>query len=201
MTQVESASTITPPATRRVGILGVVIVMALLVIGLAWAKWLPYSDKIAGLADTRSWPDGPIFGAAGDPGSIPTISGAWHFWTTYVSSVWKAALVALVVAAAIEALVPKQWLTRLLDRRHTVNQGALGGLLSLPSMMCTCCTAPVAVSLRRNGAPLAASLAYWVGNPLLNPAVIVFLALTLPWEYAAVRVAIGALVVVGDPPS
>jgi len=64
-------------------------------------------------------------------------------------------------------------------------------------MMCTCCTAPVAVGLRRSGAPLAPTVAYWVGNPMLNPAVLVFLALVLPWQYAAVRIVVGVMVVLG----
>lgn len=182
---------------RRIGVLGVAVVLALLVAGLLWAKWLPYSDKVRGLADTRTWPGGAIFSSAGDAGSAPTVSGAWEFWKTYFLAVWKAAVVALVVAAALESLVPRQWLVRLLARRTPLGQGTVAGLLALPSMMCTCCTAPVAVGLRRRGAPLGASLAYWLANPLLNPAVVVFLALTLPWEYAVVRVVVGALLVVG----
>ena len=64
-------------------------------------------------------------------------------------------------------------------------------------MMCSCCTAPVAVGLRRSGVSTGAALAYWVGNPLLNPAVLVFLAIVLPWELLATRLAVGVLVVVG----
>jgi uncharacterized membrane protein YraQ (UPF0718 family) len=63
--------------------------------------------------------------------------------------------------------------------------------------MCTCCTAPVAATLRRDGVSPAAALAYWLGNPLLNPAVIVFLALVAPWQWTVTRIAVGALVVVG----
>jgi uncharacterized protein len=63
--------------------------------------------------------------------------------------------------------------------------------------MCTCCTAPVAATLRRDGVSPAAALAYWLGNPLLNPAVIVFLALVAPWQWTVTRVAVGVLVVVG----
>ncbi|MEX0429301.1 permease [Nocardioides sp. DS6] len=185
----------TPP--RAIGVVGVLIVLALLVAGLLWAKWLPYSDKVRTLADTRTWPGSAIFGAAGHPGSAPSASGAWEFWKTYFVAVWKAAVVALVVAAALESLVPRRWLVGLLSRRTVLGQGAMAGLLALPSMMCTCCTAPVAVGLRRRGAPLGASLAYWLANPLLNPAVVVFLALTLPWQYAVVRVVVGAALVVG----
>jgi uncharacterized membrane protein YraQ (UPF0718 family) len=47
---------------------------------------------------------------------------------------------------------------------------------------------------------LVASIAYWIGNPLLNPAVIVFLLLVLPWPYALVRAAVGIVQVVGVGP-
>jgi uncharacterized protein len=70
-------------------------------------------------------------------------------------------------------------------------------LSSAPSMMCTCCTAPVVVSLRRSGVSTAAAIAYWLGNPLLNPAVLVFLVLVAPWEWTVTRVVVGLLVVVG----
>lgn len=179
------------------GLVGVLVVLVLLVAGLLWAKWLPYSDKVRALADSRTWSGSAIFSTAGDPGASPTLSGAWEFWRAYFLAVWKAAVVALVVAAALEALVPRRWLVRLLSRRTSLRQGAMAGLLAIPSMMCTCCTAPVTVGLRRRGVPLTASMAYWLANPLLNPAVVVFLALTLPWPYAVVRVVVGALLVVG----
>lgn len=170
---------------RRQGWVGAGLLLVVLVAGLLWAKWLPYAEKTRALDATRSWSGQSLFSA----------SGAWSFWSTYAASVWKAALVALLVAAVLESLVPRAWLLSVLGRRSAAGQGLAGGVLALPSMMCTCCTAPVAVGLRRSGAPLGATVAYWLANPLLNPAVVVFLALTLPWRYAAVRVAVGAVVV------
>ena len=64
-------------------------------------------------------------------------------------------------------------------------------------MMCTCCTAPVAVTLRRSGVSTAAAVAYWLGNPLLNPAVLVFLLFVAPWQWTVTRLVVGLLVVVG----
>lgn len=180
---------------RRVGLLGVTILAALFVAGIAWAKWVPYTDKTLGLADTRVWDGAPIFLASGDPGAGPSLVGAWHFTADYFAAVWKAALVALLIAAAIDALVPRAWLLRVLGRPGRFSQALAGGSLSLPSMMCSCCTAPVAVGLRRGGAPTSAGLAYWIGNPLLNPAVLVFLFLALPWQVGAVRLLVGALLV------
>ncbi|MGN6251295.1 MAG: permease [Marmoricola sp.] len=170
---------------RAQGLVGVTVLLVALVAGLLWAKWLPYAGKTHALIGTHTWAGASPFAG----------HGTWAFWTTYATSVWKAALVAIVVAALLESLVPRRWLLRVLSRRTSAGQGLAAGALALPSMMCTCCTAPVAVGLRRSGAPLGASVAYWVANPLLNPAVVVFLALTLPWRYAAVRVGVGALLV------
>lgn len=184
-----------PP--RRVGVTGVLVVLALLVAGLLWAKWLPYADRTRTLSATGAWSGSAIFDASGEPGSAPSVAGALDFTRAYAAAVWKAALVALVVAAAIESLVPRRWFVRLMSRRTVAGQGVMGAALSLPSMMCTCCTSPVAIGLRRKGAPIGATVAYWLGNPLLNPAVLVFLALTLPWQLVAVRAVVGVVLVVG----
>ncbi|MCW2996001.1 MAG: permease, partial [Conexibacter sp.] len=43
------------------------------------------------------------------------------------------------------------------------------------------------------------AVAFWLGNPVLNPAVIAFLALVAPWSWVATRVAVGLLVVLAVP--
>ncbi|OMH31649.1 permease [Tersicoccus sp. Bi-70] len=176
-----------------IGALGLLLIA---VIGLLWAKWLPYTGRVHTLAGTHTWSGGPILTTAGPAGSTPSLSGALAFTGAYIAAVWPAAVVGITVGAALESLVPRHWLVRVLSRRSRWGQGVAGGLLSLPTMMCTCCTAPVASSLRRRGVPLGASIAYWLGNPLLNPAVLVFLALTLPWPVVAVRAVVGAVVIV-----
>lgn len=193
--------TVTPVETtdrsraRVLGWVGPGITLAILVGGLLWAKWLPYEAKTQTLAETGVWNGAAIFGSAGEPGSAPSLRGAIDFTVVYLKAVWKAALVALLVAAALESLVPRRWLLRVLSRKTSWGQGISGALLALPSMMCTCCTAPVAIGLRRSGAPAGATMAYWLANPLLNPAVLVFLALTMSWPFVTTRVAVGILVV------
>ncbi|MBC2932251.1 permease [Nocardioides sp. zg-1228] len=179
----------------RVGVAGLVVLVLVATIGFAWSKWLPYWDRALALEAAPTWPSGPIFESAGGDG--PSLSGAWDFTVAYLDAVWRAVVVGLLVAAAVDALVPRGWVTRLLNRRSPTGQAVAGGAASLPSMMCSCCTAPVAVGLRRSGVSTSAALAYWVGNPLLNPAVLVFLAFVLPAEYAVTRVVVGLAVVVG----
>jgi uncharacterized protein len=188
----------TRPPTRRTAAAGTLLALVIAVAALLWAKWLPYEAKVASLSDTHAWPGGNIL-TVGDvsPGDAPSWHAATTFFSTYVQAIWKALVAALLISAAVQAFVPRAWLLQLLNRPGRLRSAAVGGLVSTPSMMCTCCTAPVAATLRRDGVSPAAALAYWLGNPLLNPAVIVFLALVAPWQWTVTRVAVGVLVVVG----
>jgi uncharacterized protein len=56
----------------------------------------------------------------------------------------------------------------------------------------------VAVGLRKNGASPGAAATLWLGSPTINPAVLVFIVLTLGWAWALMRLVLGvALVVAG----
>ena len=165
------------------------------VVGLTWSKWMPYAAKIDVLSGTRAWEGGALVDTAREASSWWT--GAWAFTVAYTEAVWKALLVGLLLAAAIDAFLPHAWLRRVLGGRGTLTGAATAGAVSLPSMMCTCCASPVAVSLRRTGVPTSSAVAYWLGNPVLNPAVLVFLALVGPWQWAATRLAVGIALVLG----
>jgi uncharacterized membrane protein YraQ (UPF0718 family) len=188
----------TPAPHRRAtpaAIVGTATLLVLLMAGLLWAKWIPYSHKAHGLSVTHTWSGVSVFSSAGAPGAAPTWRGAWDFTVAYGRSVWQAALVGLLVGAAVDALLPRAWLSRLLDRGSSFGNAAAGGVAALPSLMCTCCTAPVAVGLRRRGTSVEAAVSYWLGNPVLNPAVLVFLFLVGPWQLGAVRIVVGVLLV------
>jgi len=70
---------------------------------------------------------------------------------------------------------------------------ALGGIASLPGMMCTCCAAPIAVGLRKKNVSIGASLAFWLGNPVLNPATLIFMTFVLSWKFTLMRVVFGLI--------
>ncbi len=53
----------------------------------------------------------------------------------------------------------------------------------------------MAVGLRRNGAAPGAAATLWLGNPTLNPAVLVFIVLTLGWPWAMLRLVLGVALV------
>jgi uncharacterized membrane protein YraQ (UPF0718 family) len=172
--------------------------VAVSVAGLAWAKWAPYAAKARNARRSHRWPGSDILTVGGvRPGDAPTWHAATTFFHAYLSAIWPALVVALVMSASVQAWVPRTWLPRLLNRRRVLSSALAGAVASTPSMMCTCCTAPVAVTLRRNGVDRVAAVAYWLGNPLLNPAVLVFLLFVAPWQWTLTRVLVGVTAVVG----
>src|SRR5581483_8094319 len=66
---------------------------------------------------------------------------------------------------------------------------------SVAGMMCTCCTAPVVVGLRKQRASAGAVMAMFVATPTLNPAVLLFIGFVLSWPLAGLRLAVGLAVV------
>lgn len=170
-----------PVRTRRTALLAALGFVALFGVAIAWAKWVPYWHKGFKVSGSHSLGDSPL-----------TAGGVYGL--SYLKSIWPALVAALLIASGIQTLLPQRWLVRALDDRR--GGPVRGALLALPSLMCTCCTAPVAVSLRRRGAGEASALAYWVGNPALNPAVLVFMAFVLSWQWVLLRGVFGVLTVV-----
>ncbi|MEZ0353783.1 permease [Mycobacterium sp. pR1184] len=182
----------------RAGIaMGVLVTVAVFVVGLLWAKWTPYLAKALKAQRTHHWSGSNILTVGGvRAGDAPTWHAATTFFHAYFAAIWPALVVALLISASVQALVPRAWLPRLLNRRGLISSALAGGVASMPSMMCTCCAAPVAVTLRRTGVTRAAAIAYWLGNPLLNPAVLVFLFFVAPWQWTVTRAVVGIATVI-----
>lgn len=192
-----SVNAIRTPSRAAVA-LGAAITLAVFVAGLLWAKWLPYAAKALKAQRTQHWSASNILTVGGvRAGDGPTWHAATTFFHTYFLSIWQALVVALLVSTSVQSLLPRHWLPRALNRRGVVSSALAGGLAGMPSMMCTCCAAPVAVALRRNGVGRVAAIAYWLGNPLLNPAVLVFLFFVAPWQWTLTRLVVGTVTVVG----
>jgi uncharacterized protein len=180
---------------RRLTTMGVLLFVLIAVASLTWAKWWPYAHKLSQVVATSSYPGKSILASAGRAEASPSVAGAWRFTVAYAESVWIALVAALVIAAAIEALLPRRLLVRAVAGRRGKWQTMRGGAAALPSMMCTCCTAPLTDTLRREGVPTSSALAYWIGNPTLNPAVLAFLLIVAPWQWALTRALVGGLLV------
>ena len=196
-----ASSGVVPGRPSRRALAGAAVLFgAIAVAGVTWAKWYPYAGKLGKLWDTHAWGGSSII-ATGRVASksAPSWHAAWSFTVAYGEDIWVALVAAIVIAAAMEALVPRQRVTSLLTRRSTLGGTLVGGLVAVPAMMCTCCSAPLTVTLRRNGVPTASALGFWLGNPVLNPAVLAFLALVAPWQWVAVRIVVGVVLVLAVP--
>lgn len=183
--------------SRRARLLGTLGFAVVTLAALAWAKWVPYSEKVPAVADSHTLGTSILNGEASSPPS-PSWQAAVDYAVKYGLAIWPALVAGLLLAAAVEAFLPRSRLLALFQRhRGPAASTVAGGVLSMPSMMCTCCAAPVAVRIRRRGVPLPSALAYWLGNPVLNPVALVFMAVVLPWQFVTVRVITGVVLVFG----
>jgi uncharacterized membrane protein YraQ (UPF0718 family) len=111
---------------------------------------------------------------------------------SYFTAVWQALVAALPIVAAVQTLLPRRWLVGALSGRFTT---VAGGLCSLPSMMCSCCTAPVTTSPVPAGAidthPAGAEIPR--SAPVRYLRALARLAIVLVPEYLVVVFAVGAL--------
>ncbi|NHC47258.1 hypothetical protein [Motilibacter aurantiacus] len=135
-----AAQPVAPPRAARlaplVGLLAFVVLGSCL---LLWAKWSPYVAKTQSLSAGGGWPGSSLLATAGvEPGSAPSWAAATSFTRAYADAVWKAVVAGLLIAAAVQSLVPRAWLLRAMSRRSPAASAVVGGLVSTPSMMCSC---------------------------------------------------------------
>ncbi|PMY42569.1 MULTISPECIES: permease [Pseudomonas] len=160
-------------------------------VGLYFVKWSPYYAKAFVAADSHS------IGASiiNDQPSSP-LSAALAYAQVYFLAIWKAAVLAVILGSLLQVLIPRDWLLRLFGRAG-FGSTLRGGLFALPGMMCSCCAAPVAASMRRQNVSVGAALAFWIANPVLNPATLVFMGFVLGWGFTALRLVAGIVLVLG----
>jgi hypothetical protein len=53
----------------------------------------------------------------------------------------------------------------------------------------------VVIGLRRQHASIGSSLAFFLGNPVLNPATLIFMGFILGWQFSAIRLVAGVLLI------
>jgi len=191
------SSELTPVRSyRREGLVGVALLLGLALVGLYLVKWDPYFHKALRALATHSLGDPIVYDRSGSM-PRPSLASGVGYALTYFKAVWQAMLLGLLMATTIETFIPRDWLMRLLGSRG-LRASALGALLALPCMMCTCCVAPVVRGLRRRGASVGSATAFFLGNPTLNPAVIVFMLFVLGWRWALLRLVLGLALVLGS---
>lgn len=175
--------------------LGLIVFFIVFAIGLYWAKWNPYFHK-AILASKEHNIGSSLLSGMADGNFIDVVKSAWNYSITYFLAIWKALLVATIVASLMQVIVPREWLTEVLGKTGFLGSVS-GGLLALPAMMCTCCAAPVVSGLRKCSSSVGAAIAFWFGNTALNPAVLIFMVFVLGWKFTVLRLILGIILVFG----
>ncbi|MCL5115597.1 MAG: permease [Firmicutes bacterium] len=183
------------PASRARWRWPVAIFVAITVLGVFYAKWDPYYFKAFSAAAHHTLGKSIVTGASAKAPAVG-FQAALSYTVAYFKDIWIALLVGLLVGAGVQTLLPAGWLYRVLGRVSPKSR-ALALAAAVPSMMCTCCSAPIAVSMKKSRLSTGATLAYWLGNPVLNPATIIFMGFVLGWNWALLRIVMGLALVIG----
>jgi uncharacterized membrane protein YraQ (UPF0718 family) len=165
------------------------------IVGFAYVKWIPYYAKAFIAQSQHSIGDSIIFGAA-SAAPPASLSAAVEYAIAYGQSIWKAMVLGLLLGSGIKVLLPSRWVSDLLGRLGFISV-IRGGVLAIPCMMCTCCAAPVAAGMRQSRASIGSVVSWWLSNPILNPATLVFMGFVLGWGWALFRIVFGIAMVLG----
>lgn len=172
---------------------GAAAVLLIAVAGLFIVKWAPYWHKAFVAQATHSIGASIVSGHKAAPQAVG-IGAAWSYTLAYFKSVWQAVVLALLLGASVQAFLPRSWLLKLLGR-SAPSATAVAAAGSMATMMCTCCTAPIVVGLRRQRVAAGSALAFFLGNPVLNPATLVFIGFVLGWQFVLLRAGVGIALV------
>ena len=112
---------------------GVEVFLTIFVVGLYYVKWDPYYHKAITAAAKHSIGDS-IIGAKSAVPPSPSWKAAGDYAWTYFLAVWQAMILGLLLGSAVEALMPRAWLCKVLGSKH-FSGVALAGLAAIPSMM------------------------------------------------------------------
>jgi len=177
------------PATR------ITILLIVAIVGLFYVKWMPYYHKAFLASANYSIGKSMLMGTAAQA-PAPSWQAAVDYALAYGKAIWQAMVLGLLLGSALQEFAPRAWIARVLGQA-SFRSVALGGLLAIPGMMCTCCAARVVIGLRRANASAAAATAFWLGNTVLNPAALVFMGFVLGWKWSALRLGLGIPLVFG----
>jgi uncharacterized membrane protein YraQ (UPF0718 family) len=175
--------------------IGGIVFLLIAVAGLFYVKWFPYYNRAFVAAANHSIGSSILMGTAASP-PAPSWDAAMNYALVYGRAIWQAMVLGLLLGSAIQALLPVEWVAKLLGKAG-FGSIARGSLLAIPGMMCTCCAAPVVVGLRERQASPGAAISFWLGNSVLNPATLVFIGFVLGWNWTALRFLLGVLLVFG----
>src|SRR5438874_1192871 len=100
-------------ASRRSGHLRVGLLLLIAIIGLFIVKWNPYFHKLFASGADHAFGIPVIYGKELIP-PPPSLASEVDYSIIYFKAIWQAMLLGLLLAATIDALVPGDWLGRVL---------------------------------------------------------------------------------------
>ncbi|WP_406541470.1 permease [Clostridium ljungdahlii] len=165
------------------------------IVGLFYVKWSPYYSK-AFVAASKHSIGASILTGKSNASPAPSLAASLGYMSAYFKAVWKAVILGLLLGSLVQVAIPRNWIRKFIGS-NSLKSTVAAGTTALPGMMCTCCAAPVTVGLRKSSASVNAALAFFLGNPTLNPATIIFMGFVLGWNFAIFRIVIGLILVLG----
>src|ERR1700739_3979044 len=144
---------------------GILLFVALAIVGLFFVKWSPYYAKGFLAAQNHSIGTSIVSGGqSASPGV--SLQAGLDYSIAYMKAIWQALVLGLILGSGVQTALPRMPLTQL----FTGTKGSLRATaFALPSMMCTCCCAPVAVGMIESGVSASSSLIYWLPAPAHSP--------------------------------
>ncbi|MDP4083298.1 MAG: permease [Bacillota bacterium] len=189
-----NTSLTTPQPNSKKAVWYAIIFIIIAAAGLWYVKWFPYYNKSFLAASTHSIGTSILGDKANPPAA--SWSTAWAYALAYFTAVWKAAILGILLGSLLQVLLPTNWLLRVLGKT-SFGSTVVAGLAAIPGMMCTCCAAPMAVGLRKKNVSVGSTLAFWLGNPTINPATLIFMTFVLSWKFTLLRLIFGLILVFG----
>ncbi len=113
-------------------LLGMAVFGLVAIGGLYYVKWAPYYSKALVAAAKHSIGESILSRAAVQP--APSVQAAWGYTVAYTLAIWKAMILGLLLGSGVQALVPREWIARLLGR-VSFSSVAMAGVASVFSMM------------------------------------------------------------------
>jgi uncharacterized protein len=118
---------------RSPALWGPLVLAVLFVGGLYYVKWGPYYHRAFLAASQHSIGASIVSGKLAMP-PPPSIGAALGYAWAYGRSIWQAMALGLLLGAGVQALVPRDWLVRVLGSMK-FSRVALAGLISTAGMM------------------------------------------------------------------
>ena len=94
---------------------GWMVFLLIAVAGLFYVKWFPYYNRAFVAAANHSIGSSILMGTAASP-PVPSWDAALNYALAYGKAIWQAMVLGLLLGSALQALLPVEWVARLLGQ-------------------------------------------------------------------------------------